>query len=531
VIEKDIDGSHSLPLRIDRENPMLGRYSACRRVARTLYLGSAPMQDAANKGLDDRQVKFGCVQPGETSGTFGDALRKLADQATYLYVNEGRYWYSTQPSVNRMAEERAERFHPEDVTEEIRCRLLEEAKQRGDFSKVHPCPASYNEVVDEPEAKLVILGPDYLHSAKDTDSPTRQLAAEILNRGSAGRNCGNMLVFLAADKTRFGDLDKAVRLYLAWKSIDNEKVSLDLTPFQANQVDQKKTGSDQAVKGRIPETYVWLLVPGQKRPESGQAFPNVEWQEMRLQGQEALAERASKKLKNEELLITSMAGTRLHLEINQIPLWRGNHVGVKQLVDDFAKYIYLPRVKNAQVILDAIQDGVARLTWKQDTFAYADSYDKAASRYRGLEAGRRATVQLNSDSVVVKPEVASQQIERESAVTSAAAIESVSGDAAGATETVMGGDGTTTTRAGFAKMLALRRFHGSATLNSTRLSRDADVIATSVVQHLTGLLDAKVKITIEIEAELPSGAPESVVRTVTENCRTLKFDSQGFEET
>ena len=66
---------------------------------------------------------------------------------------------------------------------------------------------------------------------------------------------------------------------------------------------------------------------------------------------------------------------------------------------------------------------------------------------------------------------------------------------------------------------------------STRLSRDVDMIATSVVQHLTGLLDAKVKITIEIEAELPSGAPENVVRTVTENCRTLKFDSQGFEET
>lgn len=490
------------------------------------------MQDAANKGLDDRQVKFGCVQPGETSGTFGDALRKLADQATYLYVNEGRYWYSTQPSVNRMAEERAERFHPEDVTEEIRRRLLEEAKQRGDFSKVHPCPASYNEVVDEPEAKLVILGPDSPHSAKDTDSPARQLAAEILNRGAAGRNCGNMLVFLAADKSRFADLDKAVRLYLAWKSIESEKVSLDLTPFQANQVDQKKTSSDQAVKGRIPETYVWLLVPGQKRPESGKAFPDVEWQEIRLQGQESLAERASKKLKNEELLITSMAGTRLHLEITQVPLWRGNHVGVKQLVDDFAKYLYLPRVKNAQVILDAIQDGVARLTWKQDTFAYADSHDAAANRYRGLEAGRRVTVQLNSDSVVVKPEVASQQIEKESAAPSAAAVEPVAGDAAGAdaTDTVMSGDGVSTVQAGLSKTRALRRFHGSATLNSTRLSRDADMIATSVVQHLTGLLDAKVKVTIEIEADIPSGAPENVVRTVTENCRTLKFDSQGFEE-
>ncbi len=540
VIEKDIDGSHSLPLRLDRENPMLGRYSACRRVARTLYLGSAPMQDAANKGLDDRQVKFGCVQPGETSGTFGDALRKLADQATYLYVNEGRYWYSTQPSVNRMAEERAERFHPEDVTEEVRRRLLEEAKQRGDFSKVHPCPASYNEVVDEPEAKLVILGPDSPHSAKDTDSPARQLAAEILNRGSAGRNCGNMLVFLAADKSRFTDLDKAVRYYLAWKSIESEKVSLDLTPFQANQVDQKKTSSDQAVKGRIPETYVWLLVPGQKRPESGQAFPNVEWQDIRLQGQEALAERASKKLKNEELLITSMAGTRLHLEITQIPLWRspGSHVGVKQLVDDFAKYLYLPRVKNAQVILDAIQDGVARLTWKQDTFAYADSYDAAAGRYRGLEAGCRPNVQLNSESIVVKPEVAAEQMEKEAAAeasistgmggVSTATADGLAGSGIGVTGSPASGAGVPQTAS--VKPPGLKRFHGSATLNATRMSRDVDAIATSVVQHLAGLLDAKVKITLEIEAELPSGAPEHVVRTVTENCRTLKFDSQGFEE-
>src|SRR5208283_949845 len=211
-------------------------------------------------------------------------------------------------------------------------RLADEAKHRGDFSKVHSCPAGSSDVVDEPEAKLVILSPDYPHSAKTDSSAGRQAAAEILNRGSAGRSCGNMLVFLAADKTRFVDLDKAVRLFLAWKSIDSEKVSLDLTPFQANQVDQKKTSSDQAVKGRIPETYVWLLVPGQKRPESGKAFPDVEWQEIRLQGQEALAGRASKKLKNEELLITNMAGTRLHLEITQIPLWRGNHVGVKQLV-------------------------------------------------------------------------------------------------------------------------------------------------------------------------------------------------------
>lgn len=61
VLETDVDGPHSLPLALDRDNPNLGRYSACRRVARTVYMGSAPVQKAANRGIDDRRVRLGCV--------------------------------------------------------------------------------------------------------------------------------------------------------------------------------------------------------------------------------------------------------------------------------------------------------------------------------------------------------------------------------------------------------------------------------------------------------------------------------------
>jgi len=76
----------------------------------------------------------------------------------------------------------------------------------------------------------------------------------------------------------------------------------------------------------------------------------------------------------------------------------------------------------------------------------------------------------------------------------------------------------------------LRRFHGTARIDATRLSRDVDQIASAVVQHLSGLLGAKVTVMLDIEAEIPSGAPDNVVRTVTENCRTLKFENWGFEE-
>ena len=73
-------------------------------------------------------------------------------------------------------------------------------------------------------------------------------------------------------------------------------------------------------------------------------------------------------------------------------------------------------------------------------------------------------------------------------------------------------------------------FHGTAMLDAARVGRDAGRIADEVIAHLAGLVGSKVTVTLEIEAEVPSGVPEHVVRTVTENCRTLKFNSQGFEK-
>ena len=76
----------------------------------------------------------------------------------------------------------------------------------------------------------------------------------------------------------------------------------------------------------------------------------------------------------------------------------------------------------------------------------------------------------------------------------------------------------------------LRRFHGTVRVDSTRVGRDACRIADEVIAHLAGQMGAEVTVTIEIEARLPNGATDQLVRTVTENSRTLKFDSQGFEK-
>lgn len=524
VIEKDVDGPNSLPLRLDGETPNLGKYSACRRVARTIYLGSAPTAKAATKGIDDRRIKLGCVMPGEASAIFGDALRRMSAAATFLYQDSVRYWYSTQPTVTKLADDRAEQLKgdPDAVVGEIGKCVRKDLERKGDFARVHPLPRTSGDVPDDRDARLVVLGIEYPH-AKDTPSAALAAAQDFLqNRGTAPRVYRNTLVFLAADRTRLQDLDEAVRQYLAWASIVDETETLNLDAHQTKQAVSRKESAKNAVDARLPETYQWLIVPTQANPQA-----NVEWQSFRLTGQDALAVRASKKLRNDELLVSGVAATRLRLELDHVPLWRGDHVPIQQLTEDFARYLYLPRLKDTSVLMEAIRGGLGLLTWAQDSFAYAESYDEAAGRYRGLQAGRQVWVTDDSPiGMLVKPEPAQRQLAAETVPSGG--TPTPTGGTSGTTPTPNGGTGGGTPPP--AAVTAPKRFHGTATLDSKRVGRDAGRIADEVVAHLAGLVGSNVKVTLEIEAEIPTGAPDHVVRTVTENCRTLKFDSQGFEQ-
>lgn len=528
VIEKDVDGPSSLPLQIDGEVPNLGKFAACRRVARAIYLGSAPTAAAAHRGLEDRRVKLGCVMPGESPAVFGDALRRLAGAATYLYQDGPRYWYSTQPTVTKLAEDRAEQMKrdPDKVVQELGARLRADLRKPGDFSRVHPLPQSGQDVPDDLDARLVVLGIDHPYSKEKGNAAEVAAKAILESRGNTPRLFRNTLVFLAADKTRLQDLDEAVRRYLAWESILAEREQLDLSPHQVKQAETQRDAASSAVSARVPETYQWLLVPVQDNPQA-----SVEWQAMRLSGQDALAVRASKKLRSDELLVTGFAATRLRMELDRVPLWRGDHVSVKQVVEDFAKYLYLPRVSEPHVLLNAIGDGIALLTWEQDAFALADSYDDEAGRYRGLRGGQVATLpDADAPGLLVKPEVARKQLDAES--TKVPGEPAVPGGETGTgADTGEGADigaGGETTQP--PKAAQPKRFHGTVELDATRVGRDASRIADEVISHLAGLVGAKVTVTLEVEAEIPSGAPDYVVRTVTENGRTLKFTSQGFEK-
>lgn len=525
VVDTDVDGAASVPAALDRDNKIFGRLQAARRVARSVFMGSAPTLQRRvggeggpnpNRGIEDVRIKLGCVLPGETSAVFGDALRHLTDRATHLYVDGNRYWFSTTPSVASIAQDLADSWPDDKVTEEL-VRWVREERDKGCFVRVHRMPTGPTDVDDEPTVGLVILRAEAPHAAKQGDTDAMRAAREVLEQRQGGpRNFKNMLVFLAADQNRLPELLSAVRQCMAWDSISKRRKELNLDQFGITQTETKLSQAADTVRQRINETFVWLLTPTQAPGEREITLAAV-----KVEGQGSLAERVTRKAERDNAVITVYGASNLRLELDRIPLWRGDHVSVSQVWDDFAKYPYLPRLKDVNVLLRAVADGPMTLDVTRDGFAYAESYDEQEKRYRGLVIGAGVTNPVaDGRSVLVKPDVAAaQEAEQPPGVPGGGGTTTAAG---GETGSALAGEARSTRRS------KPTHFYGRKSVNATRLGRDAGEIANELVAHLVALAGVHVEVTIEVNA---SGAEfdDSVVRIVTENAKALRFDTAEFE--
>jgi len=530
ILESDVDGPNSLPRIIDQEQTNLGRLSACRRVARTVYMGSAPIRQAANRGIEELRVRLGCVQVGEPPAVFSDALRYLSRRATYLYQDGSRYWYDTQPTVTKKADEEAEvlKRSPEKILEELRKRCVAEVsspRNRGQFLKVHVFPAGPSDVTDEMEASLVLLSPESSHGKGEGSKAVAEANRIMEKRGTQPRLNRNALMFLASDEGKWSDLEESIRRYLAWSGIVDKVKELNLDRFQENQAKAQLEQADKSVAARIPEVFCHLLVPSQEDAKGAISLKSI-----RLTG-EGLAARASKKLKAEGLLYDEMAAIYLRQEIDKIPLWKGDDLGLKELISYYFQYPYLSRVTAPEVLINAVREGISNSSWEKETFAYASGKDPKTGRYLGLLGGKMGSVIQDGASLLVKSEVAAKQIEddKPKEPTSSGGTQSggtAPGGGAG------GGSGVGIQPPPYdppTKKILPKKYFGSVRLDPSRVGPDAAKIAMEVIQHLALEPGAEVEVSMEINATIPGGTPENVQRTVRENARTLKFKVSDFE--
>ena len=524
IIAGDVDGATSVPYKIDQGAPNLNRYSATRRVARAVFMGTAPTHNQENKGLDDKQINLGVVQPGERPAIFSDALRRLTNQAKFMHSDLGRYWYSMSASLNRIAADRAGQLEEALVLLEVDKAVvtyINGLADRGQFDAVQTAPGSSSEVPDEPGGvRAVVLGVSHPHTGRDGSQALAEAKDILMQRGSTPRVYRNMLVFLAAEQRQLDNVKSAMRSALAWAEIVRETERLDLTQSDAALAKAKLAEANETLKTRLKEAWCYLLYPVQ---ESAQA--DLEWTSAKVPAQDGLLARASKKLVSDEGLLPELGPARLDRELQKY-IWNGNdHLFLKDLWEYLNRYTYLPRVKNRSVLTKAVHAAIGGLV--PGPFAYAERWDEANQSYAGLtiSGGGNVQVVIDSESVIVKPEVAEAHLPKQPGGETTPTPGKPDGSG-GTDQPDPNGPGSPPAPA---PEPLPTRFIGTVMISSERPAREIHQIVEGIVEQLTTLPGSQVSLKLEIDAEVPSGLDRAKVRTLVENATTLGFIDKGIK--
>lgn len=534
IIDREVDGKDSIPFQKDRANIRYGKNMASRRISRTIMLGSAPstsaLRDQGIRGLEISRILLGVAQPGENLADFKDALTTLHGSLSYLYNNPNgnRFWYDTKPTLRKTAEDRASQVTGTDVDIEIESRL-KKIRRENPFAGIHVCPASSNDIPDEQAVRLVILRTKDTHRRGGEHSNALNAARDILNyRGSSARIYRNMLAFVAPDYDKIGALQQEVKRYIAWTSIMSDKDDLNLDGNQIRETQNNLTRSNDTVELRIKEAYCWLIVPYIDQFED---MKTIQWEISDLGGgTDSIATKASRKMIQSEQIITKWAPALLQMSLDDL-LWKDcNDISVKKLWEYLSTYCYLPRLSSYAVLEETIGQGLL----SDEYFGIAAAYSEEKHRYIDLKFNQHAFT-INQSDLLVKADIAKAQKHEEECARANAEGSNGTGnstgiDAGGNTTIDTQGAGQGTDRANSADGSVLtKHFYMSAKLDNTRVNRDINNFVSEIIQHLMVIDGANIELKLEVEVTAENGIPSTTVRTVSENCRTLKVSDFEFD--
>ena len=542
VIERDVDGERSETWEIENKDTRFGSVQACRRTARTIFLGSAPhsVQIASNqlvRGLELERVLLGVAQPGQQVNLYKDALRRLSDRLHYLNHANNRFWLDTRPNLRREMEERKRRFQDkEDVFPTIRERV-QRSFASGVFGGIHIFTGS-GDVPDDWALRLVVLPPDAAFS-KSGQSLAVERATEILKkRGDQPRFKQNRLIFVAADYDSVSRLKDHVRSYLAWRSIvgDYKDNRIVLDNLMAKQAQASLEQAEETVRRMIRETYKWLLAPVQEaRP--GKGLSEVMWEHFPLNpGAQNWSQEIERVLKENELLITEWAPIHL-AKVLKDWFWKDDVKDVPALTvwQQSCQQLYLPRLKDDTVFQNTMAAGAE----SREFFGFAQG--KEDGRYIGFSYGKRTSLIMDASLLLIEPLTAAAYMEALRASEEASRAKTAEAGTGASTATAPAGGGETShvedsAKGGYqaggatAGQIVKKQFYGSIDLDPILAKKQFADLVDEVVQQFTLRPDVRVKIAIEIQAESPSGFDDGLQRVVKENCNVLKFKNAEFEE-
>jgi hypothetical protein len=537
VLDKDIDGDRAETTELESKEPRFGSLSAARRVARTLFLGSAPAAAGAKpgiRGLDRGRVLLGCLQPGQTASTYIDALSRLADRLHYLNssgdkVHDAtRFWFDTRANLRREMEDRKSRFNDQN---EVRGKLAEVIRKLtgagGCFDGVHVF-TPHADVPDDTALRLSFLPPEKYFTKTDARLASDEIVEVVRNNGTKPRHRGNRLIFVAPDQGSLARLRDCIRTALAWASItdDVKNLRLNIDGLQEQQAKKEQQTAEEVLPRVVRECYKWLLCPVMAQPTDRQA--TVEAFPLNPGGNAYSAEIERVCIEN-ELIISTWSPVHLRNKLREL-YWKPDRVATSAMAfwEDTQRYLYLPRLKSRETLAQAIVKGAGT----KDFFATA--YAQLGDVFEGFKFGD-ANVQFDDTLLLIEPDAA--KLYEDAVATKALAAKTTSGVGSQssttptAIPTILGGQPSSSISAPPAAAMPAkaREFIGSVEVNASTAKMRLVQIAEEIINVLASDPDATIKISLEISAEYSKGASDQIKRAVSENANSLGFKTKTWE--
>lgn len=527
VIDSEVDGDGSLPARMESVTTRrISQARAATRAARAVFLCSAPTVGQPHHGVTGQAIRLASAEPGDQLAIFGEALRELHEKATYLYEDAGRYWFSTQPTLNRLADERAKSLPVHEVDAEIVRILTTENNQRNTgFSKVHAAPDSPSGIDEAQSLALVILMPASFHTKGAVSSPALEAAVDALTRcRSAQRRYRNTLIFAAPDEASLATAREVVRKSLAWSSIEKEADKGDLrkqlTQGQIEDVSERARSNRDSADKAVRSAWVHILYAEKEEGAlDGRPF-EIAQATLLARDRPSIAASVYEKLSSRgDSIVKDTLGPRM-LSAKLQNLWPADqpHVSIANLKEWFASYVYLPKLRDTAVLESAIAEGVST---SDPMFGYADAYDSETGKYEGLVFGRLAPTAFSDRALVIKKDVASAASQPPG---------SSETTPTGGSPTVVDTGNTVTGSPSEPTETQPRRFFGVVEIDPSRPIRSFESIVNSVVSELQRRSGVRVTLTLDIEGVSDAGFPDEDIDVIRDNAKQLKFkaDSTGF---
>jgi predicted AAA+ superfamily ATPase len=537
VIESDIDGDRAETTEIEGREPKFGQIQAARRVARTLFLGSAPSSVAAKpgaRGLDRARVLLGCVQPGQVSVVFGDALGRIVDRLHYLNstgdkaADNTRYWFDTRANLRREMEDRKRRFDDAEVRKRVETVTHKLFSNSSTFDAVHVF-TPHADVPDDSVLRLVVLSPDHWYAKEARRQADDAVHDYLKNHGTQPRHRANRLLFVAPDQSTVGRLLDATKTALAWESIiaDVDTGRLNIDQARKRQAQTESKAAADALPRVARECFKWLLCPVQDDPTA--SSPSIDVQPLGTSTGSAVAE-LDRVCQENAFVINAWSPIHLRDKLKEF-YWKPDkpHASAAGFWEDSQRYLYLDRLKSKDVLASAIRKG----SETPDFFGTACGLE--GDRYLGFDFGR-GKVSLDDTTLLIAPAKATEiaaAIAAEAAKKGEAKVDTTEPTPGGGAKPGPAGvtGGAVNPGGGIAPPPSpkARVYHGSATVTPMLARAELDTIAQEVIELLTKDPTATVRVSIEINAEFADGASDTTRRSVSENSKSLGFVSSTWE--